>query len=126
MIDHMLIMVTGGRTFRNRRAVADALRPYATVGNVLIAGGAEGADSLAQHVWCKTFQLPAVTVPARWDEFGKGAGHIRNQTMVAGKSLEPYVSLIPDVVVAFPGGTGTANAIEHAERAGIPVVHVDA
>jgi ABC-type Fe3+-hydroxamate transport system substrate-binding protein len=27
----------------------------------------------------------------------------------------------PDLVVAFPGGRGTANMIEQAEQAGVPV-----
>ncbi len=55
-------------------------------------------------------------IPADWDKFGKGAGPIRNQQMIdEGK---------PDLVVAFPGGTGTADMVKRAKKHGIEVIEV--
>lgn len=46
-------------------------------------------------------------------KYGKSAGPIRNQTMLDdGK---------PDLVLAFPGGRGTADMVAKAEKHGIPV-----
>ena len=44
---------------------------------------------------------------ADWDKFGRAAGPIRNAQMLReGK---------PDLVVAFPGGRGTANMVAQAK-----------
>jgi predicted Rossmann-fold nucleotide-binding protein len=54
--------------------------------------------------------------PANWPKHGKGAGFIRNQQMLnEGK---------PDLMIAFPGGKGTADMIEKAIKAGIKVIEV--
>jgi predicted Rossmann-fold nucleotide-binding protein len=47
--------------------------------------------------------------PADWTKHGKSAGFVRNKQMLEeGK---------PDVVIAFPGGTGTAMMIKLVEEA---------
>jgi hypothetical protein len=54
--------------------------------------------------------------PAQWDRYGEAAGPIRNAWMLEfGK---------PDLVVAFPGGRGTADMISKARKAGIEVCEV--
>ena len=54
--------------------------------------------------------------PAPWKRFGPSAGGIRNQQMLdEGK---------PDLVVAFPGGKGTADMVRRAENAGVKVIKV--
>lgn len=75
-------------------------------------GGANGADLVADS-WAVTNWLPVQEVKAQWDKYGKSAGYRRNARM-----LEPPA---PDLVVAFPGGRGTANMVMLAKRAGIPV-----
>jgi len=51
---------------------------------------------------------------ANWAELGRKAGPIRNQQMLdEGK---------PNLVVAFPGGRGTADIVRRARAAGIEVV----
>jgi len=51
--------------------------------------------------------------PADWSRHGKSAGPIRNrQMLIEGR---------PDIVVAFPGGKGTANMIKQAVEAGVKV-----
>lgn len=81
----------------------------------IISGAASGADSAASDFavinYCKLEEYPA-----EWDKHGVRAGYIRNQRMLDdGK---------PDLVVAFPGGKGTAMMIRIAKKAGIPVREV--
>lgn len=77
----------------------------------LAEGGAPGADYFAAQ-WAR--QHPGIllyTYPADWDQYGKGAGPRRNQLM-----LDEFH---PDWVVAFPGGTGTADMKRRALKAGV-------
>ncbi len=117
-----IILVTGGRDFDDVRRINKALLPYRSVGNILITGAARGADSIAEATW-KRWQLPYVGVPAFWDRAGRAAGQARNHQMIVGNSLAPHAHLVPDVVVAFPGGRGTAGCIEQAGEYGIEVVN---
>ena len=57
--------------------------------------------------------MPVSIYPADWDKHGKAAGPIRNKQMIdEGK---------PDLVIAFPGGRGTAGAVRLAKFAGVTV-----
>lgn len=81
----------------------------------IISGMATGADSVAVD-WAVTNWLKVHKFPADWKTHGKAAGHIRNQQMIdEGK---------PDLVVAFPGGKGTADMVKRAKKAGIKVIEV--
>ncbi len=83
--------------------------------DLIIQGGARGADHLAAQ-WAASRDVDCITVPARWDMHGKGAGPIRNQYMI-----DCYA---PDLVVALPGGRGTADMVSRAKAAGIHVVEI--
>lgn len=111
----MRIVVTGGRAYADRAAVFDALdRVHAKHGiALLIEGGASGADRLAR-AWAKSRGVAFRTFDADWVRYGRAvAGKLRNGQMLSeGK---------PDALVAFPGKTGTADMIEKAEAAGLPV-----
>lgn len=81
----------------------------------IISGGARGVDTVAID-WAVVNWLTFVEFSADWSRYGKAAGYIRNKHMLTeGK---------PDVVVAFPGGKGTANMVKLAENAGVPVIKV--
>lgn len=54
--------------------------------------------------------------PADWKRHGRAAGPIRNQKMLEEK---------PEMVVAFPGGKGTADMVKKAGQAGIEVFVVE-
>jgi hypothetical protein len=104
----MKILVCGGRRY------SDALTLGSWLGGIqrdhgiteIIEGGATGADFLARQY--ADFQ----NIPVRTF----AAGPIRNRRMLEeGK---------PDLVVAFPGGNGTANMIEQARAAGVKVLEV--
>lgn len=81
----------------------------------IIAGGAPGADSLANLAAVK-LGLPIIVFKAEWDKYGKSAGPIRNQQMLDQK---------PDLVVAFHSTLGitpgTLDMVTRAQRAGVPV-----
>lgn len=110
----MRILVCGGRDYSDSTLVNAVLDEYVHAGTLgtIIEGCARGADSLAE-TYGTYWRIPVEHFPADWDKHGKAAGPIRNKQMLdEGK---------PDLVVAFPGGRGTANMIEQAERAGVPV-----
>lgn len=81
----------------------------------IATGGAPGADRLAQR-WAEEKKLVPVIYVAEWGRLGKAAGPIRNRRM-----LDEFK---PDLVVAFPGGTGTEGCVNEARARKIPVVRV--
>lgn len=82
---------------------------------MIINGGAHGADK-ASTDWAVCAYVPFNEYPADWKKHGKAAGPIRNQQMIdIGK---------PNVVIAFPGGSGTADMVNRAKKANIKVIEV--
>jgi predicted Rossmann-fold nucleotide-binding protein len=108
------LLVCGGRDYSDRTRVFKTLdRVNAQRGvSLLIHGGAPGADTLAGE-WAKLRAVPAKVYEAAWDAQGKSAGPIRNQLMIDNGR--------PEAVVAFPGGSGTADMTRRAEAAGLKV-----
>ena len=83
----------------------------------VIEGEAPGADTIARW-WAVRRGISIDAYPAKWDEYGKAAGPIRNkQMLVEGK---------PDLVVAFTPdlstSRGTKNMVEQARLKSIPVL----
>ena len=111
----MKVLVCGGRNFDDRQLVnrtldrVHALHPITHV----IEGGAIGADRLGQY-WANLKEIPLSTYHPDWKRHGRAAGTIRNKHMIEEGS--------PDVVVAFPGGAGTACMIKLAREAGILII----
>jgi hypothetical protein len=119
----MRVLVTGGRDFRNREwlfAGLDLLNEVSGGITELIEGGASGADCLAANwaIWKKdrTGKPEHTKVPAEWGKHGRSAGYIRNIEMA---------QMDPDVVLACPGGRGTANMVSVARARGIRVVFLE-
>lgn len=110
------ILVCGGRNFEDRRALDAYLDSLPFSVDLVITGGARGADTLADE-WAQRRGKARAIFPANWDGEGKSAGHRRNARMLEiGK---------PHRVIAFRGGTGTHNMIERARKHGIRVDIVD-
>jgi predicted Rossmann-fold nucleotide-binding protein len=108
------VLVCGGRDYADRAAVYASLDSlHAEHGfTLLIAGGARGADTLAAQ-WAQDRGIPTQVYMAEWESLGRKAGPIRNLRMLEeGK---------PDLVVAFPGGKGTANMVAQARAASVRV-----
>lgn len=106
----MRVLVCGGRTFENWKAVRDALGALSPT--VIIQGGAPGADRLAAK-YADVNGIPLVTYPALWSQ-GKKAGPMRNSFMLQDSQ--------PDVVLAFPGGRGTSGMMDLAKMGGVRVI----
>lgn len=113
----MRVLVCGGRDYSDKMAlwyILDSLGPPEV--SVIISGMARGADAFAAE-WAARFGFPLLKFPANWDRDGKAAGPIRNQQMIdEGR---------PDMVIAFPGGRGTADMVRRAKAAGIPVKEIE-
>ena len=108
------ILVCGGRDYSDVGHVERVLDELASRPFILIHGGALGADKIAAD-FCKSRGYAVAQVDANWLAHGRAAGPIRNRWMLA---------LNPDLVVAFPGGRGTADMAEAAEMAGIETQRV--
>lgn len=113
----MKVLVCGGRDFNDLptlEAYLDALHAERRIAEV-IQGGARGADYLA-HCWASLNGVKSVTYLADWEGEGRAAGPKRNQRMLDEGE--------PDLVVAFPGGRGTADMVRRARAAGVEVREV--
>lgn len=115
----MRVLVCGGRDFNDYERLKEILNYYwipVRAIDVIIHGGAIGADTLAGK-YAKENNIFVERYPADWDKYGKVAGPIRNKQMLdEGK---------PDLVIAFPGGKGTAHMVKIAKEANIKVVEIE-
>lgn len=110
------VLVCGGRDYNDYDTVCRVLDDLLEHGEVtIIHGAARGADSLADR-WAAERGVERYGFPARWDEHRRAAGWIRNQEMID--------EGCPDLVVAFPGGNGTADMVRRARLAGIHVMEI--
>src|SRR5579863_4444792 len=107
----MRVLVCGGRRFHNRILMEKALKPFLELNpvEVVIHGGAEGADKMAGRI-AQSLRIPVMIFPANWEHLGKKAGMVRNRDMlVLGK---------PNVIFAFPtpSSIGTRGMIKMARE----------
>ena len=115
----MRILVCGGRDYDYAKSnvlyAALDLVTLAETDIFIITGGARGVDHLAA-CWALSHDYGQKVYPADWKTFGKKAGYLRNMQMLKeGK---------PDLVVAFPGGKGTAMMVDLATKAGVKVIQM--
>lgn len=111
----MIVLVCGGRRFEDARLMrATLIDAGLTASDVLIHGGATGADAHAEYE-ARAIGCHSARVDPLWNRHGKAAGPLRNAAMLR---------LKPDKVLAFPGGRGTENCVKQAEEAGIPVERI--
>lgn len=107
------VLVCGGRDYRDLAHVTQVLDGLTPVPTLIMHGAARGADECGWRWACKRF-VPDKAFPADWKKHGRAAGPMRNQQMIdEGK---------PNLVVAFPGGAGTADMVRRAKAADVPVM----
>lgn len=111
----MRVLVCGGRDYTNGQKLHAYLDGKFGI-DCIIQGGADGADALARG-WAQRNGVALVSVHALWGHYGPYAGPRRNQDMIN--------LLAPDLVIAAPGGKGTADMVARAEKAGISVERVE-
>lgn len=136
----MIVLVTGGRDYGTDidiERLYDAL--YTIHGQtpitVLVHGYARGADSIARE-WGEGRRQMGQDVSvmgfrADWDlqhhckghrHTRLGAGHCRNGRMIAWVVAQPGTDKL---VLACPGGRGTADCVRQAKAAGLVVKTLD-
>lgn len=114
----MRVLVCGGRDYEDRARVWSVLNELHSRQKIttVITGGAKGADTFARGWAVGTPGVTSLVFPAKWAEQGRGAGPRRNQQMLdEGK---------PQIVVAFPGGVGTADMVSRARKAGVKIIKI--
>ena len=122
----MRLLVTGSRNLADYNHFSKMMGEFCGthwIPDTVIHGAAQGADTMAGR-WVREMNSmrnhdPVITEieePARWNLHGKAAGPIRNKLM-----LDKHK---PDIVLAFPGGKGTASMTKLAKWYGVPVISV--
>jgi YspA, cpYpsA-related SLOG family len=107
-----LVGVCGGRDFADAGLLESTLNAHVRADDVIVHGDARGADSLAD-AWAVERGNHVMRVPALWKSFSRSAGARRNAVIAA---------LPLRLLIAFPGGAGTADMCRKARAAGIEVV----
>lgn len=111
------VLITGSRNWTDKDWVWQVLDEMVEDGDTIVHGACPtGADYFAD-LWCKERHIQVERHPADWDTYGKAAGPIRNQHMVAKGA---------DVCVGFPmlGSRGSWDCLKRAEKAGIPIFNM--
>lgn len=117
--DGACIVITGGR---DRQATvvelaeainfAEGVRAGQRHKAWILHGGATGIDAHAGGFF--EFEgWPVAACPANWKRDGRKSGPLRNRAMVARASA----------LIAWPGGSGTADCVRRAKAKGIPVFY---
>jgi hypothetical protein len=124
------IAVTGGRNYDSWHMVAHALRQMPEDAT-LVHGAASGADRLCAK-WWEMQDRTTEPHPADWtaacrptckdghrrtrpdgSDYCPAEGHYRNQRMVDSGL---------DLLIAFPGGAGTADMVRRCKAAGVSII----
>lgn len=111
-MDKLKVIVAGGRDFDDYEQLCVALAEKLNKTDIIISGGAKGADTLAEK-YAKEFGHEFELFPAEWKKFGNAAGPIRNLEMAEEG----------DKLIVFWNGTssGTKNMIKIATKKNIPM-----
>jgi len=113
------VLVCGGRDFGDTEAVYAALEAINAKQKItfIVTGDATGADVRAKW-WAHNRCAGGYAIyHAPWPLRGLIAGPIRNQRML---DDNPDIAL----VVAFPGGKGTADMVRRARKKGIEIKEI--
>ena len=119
----LVIAAGGGRdlVWSHQRVAAELLaRTGGRLVHLLLHGGARGADAAIARA-AHQLGWSALVMPARWQRHGRAAGPIRNRELLELAVARAEAHTSPGVstsvlVVAFPGGPGTASLVHQARR----------
>ena len=119
----LVIAAGGGRdlAWPQQRVAAELLaRSGGRLVHLLLHGGARGADAAIGRA-AQQLGWSSLVMPAQWQLHGRAAGPIRNRELLEQAVARAEAHSSPGyqasvLVVAFPGGTGTASLVQHARR----------
>ncbi len=111
----MNVGIVGSRTFTDYQKLKDWCDANLTPIDVIVSGGANGADALGAR-YAEERGLKTLIFKPDWAKHGRGAGFVRNKTIVDNS----------DILVACWDGQsrGTANSIKLAQKKGIEIFYI--
>ena len=121
---HSLVIAAGGGrdlAWPQQRVAAELLaRSSGRLVHLVLHGGARGADAAIGRA-AQQLGWSALVMPAQWQLHGRAAGPIRNRELLQQAIAKAVAhtspgSLASVLVVAFPGGAGTASLVREARR----------
>jgi len=118
-----VIAAGGGRdlAWSHQRIAAELLaRSGGRLVHLLLHGGARGADAAIGRA-AHQLGWPSLVMPAQWLLHGRAAGPMRNRELLQEAIARALAHTSPSsiasvLVVAFPGGAGTASLVQQARR----------
>jgi hypothetical protein len=119
----LVIAAGGGRdlAWPQQRVAAELLaRSGGRLVHLLLHGGARGADAAIGRA-AQQLGWSSAVMPAQWERHGRAAGPIRNRELLQQAIAKAVAHTSPGsiasvLVVAFPGGAGTASLVREARR----------
>ena len=119
----LVIAAGGGRdlAWPQQRIAAELLaRSSGRLVHLLLHGGARGADAAIGRA-AQQLGWSALVMQAQWERHGRAAGPIRNRELLDQAVARAVARSSPGcltsvLVVAFPGGAGTASLVREARR----------
>jgi len=115
------ILVCGGREYSNWNKFRDTITSVledcpSNATPCIVQGGAKGADFMAK-IFAISRGILYLEYPANWKEYGRSAGHIRNQEMLDSNYI--------NIGIVFPGGRGTQDMKNKLVKNNIDIVEVE-
>lgn len=109
----MRVIVCGSRNWKNERVMRRQLERLPS-NTCIVEGGCRGADLMAAKI-AKELGFEVNEHPARWGQYGKAAGPIRNQEMLDSGGIVLVLAFHED----FARSKGTLHMVEIARAANI-------
>lgn len=114
-----IVIFSGGRDFCDRELFDSIMELYVAQDDIVYVGDCpSGLDAMVRafgHEWQRIFK-------ADWRKYGRSAGPRRNADMCRAAMEFAENNGYPVLLIAFPGGRGTASCVQQARRYGIPVM----
>ena len=119
----LVIAAGGGRdlAWPHQRVATELLaRSGGRPVHLVLHGGARGADAAIGRA-AHQLGWSSLVMPAQWQRHGRAAGPIRNRELLEQAIARAVAHTFPGsiasvLVVAFPGGAGTASLVQQARR----------
>lgn len=108
----MRVIIAGSRSITSYNVVCSAIFAAGFPVSLVVSGGAAGVDLLGER-WARENGVPVQVFAARWSDFGRAAGAVRNSEMAQNADA---------LILVWNGvSAGSKNMLQAARRAGLKV-----
>jgi len=114
----MRVLICGDRNWEDHGMIYEVLTTLLRIREsytTIVHGAARGADRMAGDI-ADDIGLQAEPHRAKWDQYGRSAGPIRNQEM-----LDSGIDLVLAFHDDLEHSKGTKDMVRRAKKAGVPV-----